>query len=142
MRFQLITLGGVKFDEDVYEVTLPTSTGEISVLPEHMPLVSLAVPGVITVRHKLHDSSDKFEHFATEGGIIEVDQSGVRILVDEAAHGSEVHAEAEQKALENALKLREQAKDKVSLDQAQAAIDRSQVRLKVAELRRRHQRGI
>ena len=140
MRFQLITLNGIKFDEDVYEVTLPTSTGDISVLPGHMPLVSLAVPGVITVRRKAHDSPNTFEHFATEGGIIEVVSDGIRILVDEASHGTEVHAEAERKALENALKMREQARDKVSLDQAQAAIDRSQVRLKVAELRRHHQK--
>jgi len=141
MRFQLITLSGIKFNEDVYEVTLPTSTGAISVLPQHMPLVSLAVPGVITVRRHAHDSPDKFEHFATEGGIIEVVEGGLRILVDEATHGREIHAEAEQKALENALKIREQARDKISLDQAQKVIDRSQIRLKVAELRRRHQRG-
>ena len=138
MRFQLITLNGIKFDEDVYEVTLPTATGDISVLPGHMPLVSLAVPGVITVRRGKHDSQDKLEHFATEGGIIEVVSEGIRILVDEATHGTEVQAEAERKALENALKMREQARDKVSLDEAQAAIDRSQVRLKVAELRRHH----
>jgi len=138
MKFQLITLTGPKFDQDVAEVTLPTADGVITVLPQHEPLVSLAVPGVITVRHKLGDSDDKLDHFATEGGIIEVTRDGVRILVDEAAHATEIHEGEVQKALERALQMREGAKDKVELEKAQQLIDRAQVRLHVAGLRRRH----
>lgn len=138
MKFQLITLTGPKFDQDVAEVSLPTAAGQIAVLPHHEPLVSLAVPGVITVRHKASDSDDKLDHFATEGGIIEVTREGVRILVDEAAHAAEIHEDEAQKALERALSMREKAKDKVELDKAQQLIDRAQVRLHVAGLRRRH----
>ena len=86
MRFQLITLNGAKFDEEVYEVTLPAADGRITILPQHMPLVTIAKPGVIAVRHKVGDSDEKLDHFATEGGIIEVNPTGVRILVDEASH--------------------------------------------------------
>lgn len=138
MKFELITLSGSKFNQEVYEVTLPTASGQISVLPHHEPLVSLAVPGVITVRHKAGDSDDKLDHFATEGGIIEVTRTGVRILVDEAAHSAEIHEGEAQKALDRALEMREKAKDKVELDKAQQLIDRAQVRLHVAGLRRRH----
>lgn len=138
MKFQLITLTGPKFDEDVAEVTLPTAAGVITVLPGHEPLVSMAKPGVITVRHKAGDSDDKLDHFATEGGIIEVTHSGVRILVDEATHATEIHEGEAQKALDRALTMRENAQDKVELDKAQQLIDRAQVRLHVAGLRRRH----
>ena len=137
MRFQLITLNGAKFDEQVYEVVLPTADGRITVLPNHMPLVTIATPGVIAVRHKAGDSDEKLDHFATEGGIIEVNPEGVRILVDEASHSSEIHEDEAQKALARALELQEQAKDKVALDEAQSLIDRAQVRLQVASLRRR-----
>lgn len=140
MRFQLVTLNGAKFDQEVYEVTLPTADGRITVLPQHMPLVSIATPGVIAVRHKVGDSDEKLDHFATEGGIIEVAPDSVRILVDEATHSSEIHEDEAQKALARALELQEQAKDKVALDEAQTLIDRAQVRLQVANLRRRHQR--
>src|SRR3569833_1668924 len=100
MKFQLITLNGIKFDEQIYEVILPTAAGQITVLPHHEPLVSLAVPGIITVRRKLGDGAEKLEHFATEGGIIEVGADSVRILVDEAAHASEIHEAEARKALE------------------------------------------
>jgi hypothetical protein len=33
MQLQLVTLSGSKFDEDVYEVVIPTVDGEIGVFP-------------------------------------------------------------------------------------------------------------
>ncbi len=62
----------------------------------------------------------------------------VRVLVDEADRGDEIVEAESRQALERAHKLREQASDKVSLEHAQALVDRHAVRLKVAELRRRH----
>ncbi|RYX78486.1 ATP synthase F1 subunit epsilon, partial [bacterium] len=84
MKFQLITLLGVKVDQDVYEVILPTADGEIAVFPGHEPLVSLAVPGAIAVRHNKGDADDKLEYFAISGGVIEVSQEILKVLVDEA----------------------------------------------------------
>lgn len=140
MKLELITLTGPKVQEDVYEVILPTATGDIAVLPGHMPLVSLTVPGVITVRRHKTDGDDKLEHYATNGGVIEVSKDRLRVLVDEADHADEIHEASARQALDEAKSLKERAKDKVELDQAQAMIDRHAVRLKVAELRRRRQR--
>lgn len=138
MKLELVTLTGLKFSEDVYEVVLPTSTGGIAVFPKHMPLVTLAVPGVISVRRTRTTADDQMEHFATNGGVIEIGNDFVRVLVDEADHADEIVEAETQKALERAKKLREDAKDKVSLEHAQTLVDRQAVRLKVAELRRRH----
>lgn len=140
MRLQLVTLDGVKFDKDIYEVILPTSTGNIAVFDNHEPLVTVAVPGVITVVDKAGDSAQVHEHFATEGGIIQIESHGVKVLVDEAAHGSEIIEEESQKALERAQELKAKAEDQVSLEHAQTLVDRETTRLKVAELRR-HRRS-
>ena len=138
MDLQLITLAGVKLDEPVYEVMLPTTSGEIAVFPGHEPLVTVARTGVIVVRRNKQDSDDKLEYFAITGGVIEVNPQGVRVLVDEAEHGSDI-VEAESKAaLERAIKLRDTAKTQVELDEAHALVDRHMVRLKVADLHRRH----
>lgn len=137
MKLELITLTGAKVQEEVYEVILPTATGDIAVLPGHMPLVTLAVPGVISVRRRKEDGDDKLDHFATNGGVIEVGNNIVRVLVDEADHADDIHEEGAKKALEHARNLKEQAGDQLELDKAQALIDRHAVRLKVAELRRR-----
>jgi len=140
MDLQLVTLTGIKVDKPVYEVILPTADGEIAVFPGHEPLVSLAIPGAIAVRYDKADHDDKLDYFAISGGVIEVSQQRVKVLVDEADSGDEIIESESKAALERALKLRETAKDQVELEKATQLIDRHQVRLKVAGLRRRHHR--
>lgn len=137
IKFQIVTLSGIKFDEDVYEVQLPTPEGQIGIFPHHMPLVSLAVPGVISVRRRENDPDSKLEYFATDGGVIEIMDDAVRVLADEAMEAEEIHEESALKALQAAQEAYKNAKDKVDLDKAQAMIDRQAVRLNVAGLKRR-----
>jgi F-type H+-transporting ATPase subunit epsilon len=139
IHLQLISLAGVKFDEDVYEVLLPTLEGTIGVLPGHMPLIAAATNGVISIRRNMRDPDFLLEHFATNGGVIEVADDTLRVLVDEADHAEDIN-EAEAKAAhERALKLKAEAQDEVSLEHAQALVDRTAVRLHVAALKRRRQ---
>ncbi len=137
-HFQLVALSGKKFEEDVYEVILPTLDGEIGVLQDHMPLVSVATTGVIVVRRNPKDSDAQREFFATNGGVVEVSDNTLRVLVDEADHADEINEAEVQRALERAEKMRAEAKDQVSLEHAQALVDRQAVRLHVAGLKRRH----
>ena len=139
-HFQLVSISGKKFDEDVYEVILPTADGEIGVLQDHMPLVSVAKTGVIVVRREPKTPDSQREFFATNGGVIEVSDNVLRVLVDEADHTDDINEAEAQKALERAQKMKAEAKDEVSLEHAQQLIDRQQVRLQVAGLKRRHQK--
>jgi len=140
MHLQLITLHGVRFDQEIYELIAPTSTGEIAIFPGHEPLVTLAVPGALVVRHKKEDRDESLEYFAISGGVLEIAQKSIRVLVDEADHGENI-IEAESKAaLERALKQRDEAEDQVEIDKAIELIDRHQVRLQVADLQRRKRR--
>lgn len=140
MKLELVTLAGIKVDQDVYEVMLPTAAGPISVFGGHEPLVSVAVPGAIAVRHGKGDADDKLEYFAVSGGVIEITGSRVRVLVDEADHGDDI-VEAESKAaLAKALDLQKNATNAIELEKATQLVDRHQVRLNVAGLRRRHRR--
>lgn len=140
MNLELVTLLGKKLDQEVYEVILPTENGEISVFPGHEPLVTLAVPGVITVRYRKEDTEDQLDYFATSGGVIKINQERIQILVDEADHGDDI-VEAEAKAaLERAKAMQADASNQVELEKAGQLMDRHAVRLKVAELRRRKKR--
>ena len=136
--FKLVSISGSKFDGQVYEVTLPTMDGHIGVLAEHMPLVSVAVPGMVIVKKNARDSDNDCEYFAINGGAIDVADNVLRVLVDEAELPSEINASEAQKALERAHKMKAEAKDEISLEHAQALIDRSEVRLQVASIKRRH----
>src|SRR3989344_6294222 len=138
IHFELVTLDGTKFGQDVYEVVLPTTDGYIGVFPDHMPLVSIATPGVISIRHNQKDLDSKLEYFATNGGVIEISGNTVRVLVDEADRESEINEAQAQKALEQAKNLLKEAKNQMELNEARKLMDRQAVRLQVANLKRRH----
>lgn len=140
MKFELVSLDGVKFSAQAYSVILPTASGQINILPGHEPLLSVVVPGVITIRRDKSDPDYHLEHYATYGGVLEVTGEGARVLVDEATHGDDVNEAEAEKAHQAALDMRRNAKDQVELDKAQSMVDRQAVRLAVAQLRRRHSR--
>ena len=140
IKFQLVSLSGKKFDDDVYEIVLPTLEGEIGVMQDHMALVSVAKTGVIAVRRNSKDADKDREFFAISGGVIEISNNTLRVLVDEADDASELNEAEVQKALELARKMQSEAKDQVSLEHAQQLVDRHQVRLQVAGLKRRSKR--
>jgi F-type H+-transporting ATPase subunit epsilon len=139
-HFQLVSISGKKFDDDVYEFVLPTLDGEIGVLQDHMPLISVATTGAIAIRRSSKDSDAQREYFATNGGVVEVENNTVRILVDEADHADEINEAEAKKALERAEKMKAEAKDQISLEHAQTLVDRQAVRLQVAGLKKRHTR--
>lgn len=141
IHFQLVTLTGIKYNEDVYEVVLPTMDGEIGVLDHHMPLISVATNGVISIRKTSKVPDSQMEHYAAYGGVIEVADNVLRVLVDEADNSDEINEAEAKKALELAQKMKSEAKDQTSLEHAQELVDRQQVRLKVAGLRR-HKRQV
>ena len=137
MRFVLTAISGNKYDGEVYEVVLPTIDGRIGVLSHHMPLFSAIAPGVITVRKNNNDPDAALIYFATFGGVIEVSDNTLKVLVDEAHLPDEINLNEAEAAMDRAQKMKSEAKDQISLEHAQSLIDRQSVRLKVAGLKRR-----
>lgn len=140
MELKLITLAGIKIDQKVYEAIIPTIEGVISVFPGHEPLVTVAKSGAIAVRLKKDDPNDRLEFFAISGGVVEIAQTSICVLVDEADHGDDIIEAETQKALERALKQRDEAETQIEREKAHQLVDRHMVRLHVAELQRRHHR--
>src|SRR5688572_25741824 len=137
---QQVTLSGKIFDDDVYEVVLPTLDGEIGVLQDHMPLISAATHGVISIRRNPTDRDTDMEPFATNGGVIDVSGNVLRVIVDEADSANDISEDEAQAAYERAQQMKAEAKDEVSLEKAQQLVDRSVVRLQVAGLKRQKRR--
>src|SRR6478609_1922082 len=105
MKLELITLTGEKLAEEVYEVTIPTTSGEISVFPGHETLVTVATDGALYVRHKRSDTDNEREVYAINGGVVQISPELVRILVDEAEGADELVAAEIEKALTHAKDL-------------------------------------
>lgn len=137
MHLNFITLSGQLVNDDVFEVVVPTIAGDIAINDGHAPLLSAVAPGVMTVRHKRGDKDTARDEYGVYEGTVEVLENTVHVLVDDVDEPDDI-SEAEAKAaLERAEKLVDQAKDAVSLSEAQAMMDRQAVRLKLATLRKR-----
>lgn len=137
MHLELITLRGKKVDQKIYEVTIPTENGPISVYPSHQPHVTMAVPGVLIIRRNENDTDEQLEYLAITGGVVKITHDRIRILVDEADRGDDIVESDSKAALARAQAMKAEAKDQVELDKAMELVDRHEIRLKVAELRRK-----
>ena len=76
--FHLIvaSVGESKFDGAALSATIPTTAGEITVLPHHEPLVATLKPGTITVRESLGN-----KEIAVDGGVLEISANRAIVLL-------------------------------------------------------------
>lgn len=117
---------------EVDEVVVPGIEGELTVLPEHAPLLTMVKPGVILLRKDGEDID-----MAVTGGFIEVRQDRVTILADAAERAEEIDAVRAEEARRSAARLLEEREAEVDLAAAAAALQRALMRLKAVERRRR-----
>ena len=100
IKFEITTPERVVFKEEISQITVPTRQGEITILPNHIPLVSILEPGVI----ELVRTDDSRHVLAVSGGFIEVLKGKVVILADTAEKGEEIDAEKAEAARAEAEK--------------------------------------
>jgi len=135
MKFKLdiVTPERQIWSDDVDFVTIPTIQGEITVLANHVPIVSIIEPGELKIRK---ENENIF--MAVTGGFFQVTGKKVTILADAAERAEEIDIERAERAREHAKQLLEEKKqEKVPNAEAIAALQRSLARLKVASRRRK-----
>lgn len=108
IKFEIVTLDRVVLKQDILQVTAPTQAGEITVLPDHIPLVSALKPGVIEVK----SANGDLEIMSISGGFIEVLKDKIIILADKAERA----AELDESRIITARKNAEEAKEKAARD--------------------------
>ncbi|NCB20972.1 MAG: ATP synthase F1 subunit epsilon [Clostridia bacterium] len=86
IKFEVVTPERVVSKQQVLQVTIPTESGEITVLPEHIPLVSILKPGVL----ELKTVDKKIEIIAVSGGFVEVLRDKIVILADTAERAEDL----------------------------------------------------
>ena len=85
------------FEGIAEEVILPSTTGQLGVLPGHISLVTAIDIGVLRIR-----SNSKWSSIALMGGFAEIESDEVTVLVNSAEIGSEIDARVAEEALSNA----------------------------------------
>lgn len=135
LHLTITTPERVVLESEVSSVNVPTVDGEIGLLPDHIPLVSLLAPGEL----RAVTTAGEEQVMAVSGGFIEVRDNAVVILADTAEKAEEIDETRAQAAREKAQKLmQERATDDVGFADAQAAMAKELARLKVVRKRRKN----
>jgi len=88
LTVKVITPSKVIWDQSVSEVILPSRTGQLGILPGHVPILTALDIGVMRVR------ADKdWISIAVTGGFAEVEKNQVKVLVNSAQLGSSIDQE-------------------------------------------------
>lgn len=133
MHVTLVTLSGLQYNDEALEVRMATPSGRLVIMSNHEPLTAVANPGPITI---LCNNNEEIL-FASYGGLLEVSDNKVRLLLDEVDHAVDLVEADIKAALEAAKQLKAKAKDQTELAAAQRLIDRQAIRLEVAQIRRK-----
>ncbi|MFH1292098.1 MAG: F0F1 ATP synthase subunit epsilon [bacterium] len=131
LKFKIITPEKIVYEDDIFQVTIPTSDGEITVLANHIPLVSVLKAGDLIIK----DKNDQ-HHIAIAGGFLEVKSNNqIIILADNAERAEEIDLERAEEARKRAEKQMKQAKSTEDIDFAklQGIIDREMNRIRVGK---------
>lgn len=125
-KFEIVTPERVVLKASVRQVSIPTTEGEITVLPLHVPLVALLKTGVIEA--VLEDGAR--DVMAVSGGLVEVLADKVVILADTAERAAEMDEAAIEAARQRAEALKKQAQDQDDVEFARlsALIERETAR--------------
>lgn len=131
IKFEIVTPERVVLKEEITQITLPTRAGEITVLPNHIPLVSSLLPGVIQIKKK----NGEEEVISISGGFLEVLKDKVVILADAAERAEEIDMARAEEGRKRAEELKKQARsgDQVNFTEVNAAIERALARTKAVK---------
>jgi F-type H+-transporting ATPase subunit epsilon len=134
---EVVTPERIVFQDDVDMVVAPGIVGQLGILPHHAPLITALTYGELVIVRE--DQEDEF--IAIGGGFVEVGPEHVTVLADTAERAEEIDEERAKAARRRAEELMAQERrDTAEVAQAQAALRRSMIRLKVARRRRRPRR--
>jgi F-type H+-transporting ATPase subunit epsilon len=131
LKLKIVTPEKLILEELVDSVTIPTTEGEITILPDHIPLIASIKSGDIVAI-----SNGEHIPMAVVGGFVETKKDGdkteVTILADFAEHVSAISDAEIEKAKAKAEQLRKQAENN-EIVHFETELERSLNRIKIAD---------
>jgi len=141
MKLKILSFAGESFSSDnVKSVTLMTTSGEITILNNHVPLLTNMKPSTMYITY-MDGKIEKRDDFAIWSGVAEVSNNEVKIMADMLVDVADLDVEKAERARLDAIALMEKyrdSKDKVDMEkfiEAEDLLYRSIAQLKLVELR-------
>tara|TARA_B100000212_G_scaffold342123_2_gene327777 strand:+ start:35364 stop:35765 length:402 start_codon:yes stop_codon:yes gene_type:complete len=129
MNIEIVTPEARVHDDTIDAVVIPTTSGEIDILPGHIPIVTKIQAGELIV-----NKSGKSQSLAISEGFAQCVGDKISILAENAIHIDEIDESAVEEAqtrAENALATMEKLSDEeVAMLETQIAYARAQILLK------------
>jgi len=132
IRLDVVTAERQVYSEDVDLVVAPGVDGEMAILPGHAPLMTMLQPGELLVRRGGEETP-----LVVTGGFLEVRPERVTVLADAAERVEEIDAERAEEAKRRAEERLGEKLSAADTARAEAALQRSLIRLRVVQKRRR-----
>lgn len=130
IKVNIVTPDGPVYDSEVEMVIARTATGEIGVLPGHIPTVAPLEIGAV----RLNKDNGNADLVAVSGGFLEIRPDKVTILAQAAEAATNIDIDRAKAAAERAQQRLQQAKqDEIDLKRAQLALNRAMNRINVFE---------
>lgn len=140
INFKIATPERVVFKNEVDKIILPTVNGEITVLPNHIPLIAILKAGEIKIYNDQETAS-----ISVSGGFIEVLSDKVVVLADTAEKAEELDIKRAKQAIDRAKETMKNKKhDAKEFAAVSALLEKELARFKVAKKHRHRldQKGI
>lgn len=132
LHLEIVTPEASIFADEVDSVVLPGYEGEMGVLPQHAPLVTLLSAGELRIT-----KGGKVRALAVGEGLVEVTGTSTRILTDAAIGEEAIDEGAVQAALERA---QARLKDTASLTAEEIAATEASIMHSLAQLKVKRRR--
>ena len=127
MQLKIITHEKIVFDSEIDELVIHTTSGQIGILKDHIPITTSLEVGVTKAK-----IGDKYRYFATMGGVFQFRDNLATILTDVCEDGSDIDVARANAAKERAEARLKEADANIDSQRAQAALARSLARLQAA----------
>jgi F-type H+-transporting ATPase subunit epsilon len=129
IKVSIVTPDGPVYESDVEMVIAKAQSGELGILPGHIPMVAPLAIGVVRLKTAGGKQDDLV---AVSGGILEVRPEKVTILAQAAEKAENIDVERAQRAKERAeQRMRDQKAEHVDFRRAELALQRAINRLTV-----------
>lgn len=128
LKISVVTPEKTLIDEEADEITIPTTEGEITVLPEHVPLMAQIAPGELILR-----KAGKTDHLAVMGGFVEVDENSIIVLADFAVYAKDINAAKAEEAKNRAERAMKEKRTEEEFRVARDEFIKAILELKVAK---------
>lgn len=134
MQLDIVTPEKNVFSGTITSLSVPTTTGEITILPGHINLLTEIIPGELVIKEK------KTQYMGITGGFLEINNNTITILADFAVDSEEIAVKQAVEAEKRAAGLKKRMSENISqqdLAIAAGELRRSLMVMNVA-IKRRH----